>query len=97
MNNTNYQRRSPEQWKSIIDDFTNNDLSGPQYCQQHNIKYASFCKWRQRFLSRTSNEEKPNEAGFMDLSTLINTDSDRSSWHITLKLGHGVELVLKQS
>lgn len=94
MSSTTYQRRTPAQWQTIVDDFVASGLSGQQFCQQNNIKYASFCKWRQRLLSVPEKTPMNEAASFLDLSTL--GDGNASSWHITLKLGNGVELVLSQ-
>ncbi len=89
--------RSREHWQSIIDDFNTSTLSGPKFCEQHKIPYGSFSKWRQK-LSATEPLDKTNssDASFLDLSSLADSQSD-SQWHITLKLGNGVELVLSQS
>ncbi|WP_407690500.1 IS66 family insertion sequence element accessory protein TnpA [Salinibius halmophilus] len=38
-------------------------LSAPKFCEQQNISYASFIKWRQKF-SASSAEVKPsNQTG----------------------------------
>ncbi|MDH5548007.1 MAG: IS66 family insertion sequence element accessory protein TnpB [Gammaproteobacteria bacterium] len=94
MSNTAYQRRTPAQWQTIVDNFVASGLSGQAFCQQNHIKYASFCKWRQRLLSEPKKVPLNNAAPFLDLATL--GDSHSSSWHITFKLGNGVELVLSQ-
>lgn len=93
MSNSNSIRRTPEQWQSIINDFSASDLSGAQFCKQKNIQYAGFCKWRQRLLN---NPDAPAEPAFLDLSALAG-NSTSPTWNITLKLGNGVELVLSQS
>ena len=89
--------RSREQWQSIIDDFSTSDLSAPKFCKQNDLPYGSFAKWRQKLLSpsTTSNPESPT-ASFFDLGSLAGADP-KSAWHITLKLGNGVELVLSQA
>lgn len=92
MSNSNYTRRTPEQWQAIINDFSASDLSGAQFCKQKNIQYASFCKWRQRLLNH---QDVSAEPAFLDLSSLAGGATD-PTWHITLKLGNGVELVLSQ-
>lgn len=95
----NQQRkyRSREQWQIIIDDFAHSSLSAPAYCQQNNIPYGSFAKWRPK-LSALSNQSERSLASpaFLDLSTLSPADNT-AAWHITLKLGNGVELVLSQA
>ena len=89
------KRRSPEQWQAVVDDYVASGLSGTQFCQQNEVQYASFCKWRQRLLSTPEKPEKNDTPAFVDFSALNGTRG--SSWHITLKLGNGVELVLRQA
>jgi hypothetical protein len=89
--------RTREQWQSIIDDFDQSTLSAPAYCEQNNIPYGSFAKWRPK-LSEQSGPLAPSSEppAFLDLSALSPTDN-AAVWHITLKLGNGVELVLSQA
>lgn len=89
--------RSREQWQSIINDFAQSTLSAPAYCQQHDIPYGSFAKWRIRLSARLSQTDPVSaQPSFLDLSELSPADST-AAWHITLKLGNGVELVLSQA
>lgn len=89
--------RSREQWQSIINDFAQSTLSAPAYCEQNNIPCGSFAKWRPK-LSRQSGQLGPSSVPpvFLDLGALPSSMSD-AAWHITLKLGNGVELVLSQA
>jgi len=97
MSNPAYTRRTPEQWQSIVTDFAASQLSGAAFCKQHHIQYASFCKWRQKLkFSSSHSEPTPLATSFLDLSTLPSMDNG-NHWHITLKLGNGVELVLSQA
>lgn len=89
--------RSRDQWQAIIDDFSSSGLSAPKFCEQHDVPYSSFSKWRQKLLSSSvvsSSENSP--ASFLDLRSLAGADA-KNAWHITLKLGNGVELVLSQA
>lgn len=100
MTHTTYIRRTQAQWRSIIDDFATSDLSGAAFCKQHQIQYASFCKWRQKLLPATNAilPDHPSSNAFIDLASLADANGQQSSaWHITLKLGNGVELVLSQA
>ncbi len=92
-----YTRRTPEQWLSLIEAQQQSGLSAPRYCDHHELSYASFCKWRQRFAeSQTHRGETPVGArsDFVDLSDLAVSSPGR--WHITLSLGDGVELTLSR-
>ena len=40
--------RSRDQWQSIMVDFSSSGLSAPKYCEQNNLPYGSFAKWRQK-------------------------------------------------
>ena len=100
MTNPNSARRTPEQWHTIIDDFSASPLSGAAFCKQHQIQYASFSKWRIKLLSsaKTVQPTRQTSSSFIDLASLTDQNTqDTMTWHITLKLGNGVELVLSQA
>lgn len=88
------KHRTPAQWQSIIDKYVASGLSGMRFCEEHTIGYASFCKWRQRLLSAPQAPQAHSAPSFVDLSSLGQLSG--ASWHITLRLGNGVELVLSQ-
>jgi len=96
---TQYTRRSPEQWQALIQQWQESGLSAPQFCEQNEVGYASFCNWRKRFNTQDSpGEESSSEAQFIDLQSLTSTSSPNSkSWNIVLSLGNGVELRLSQN
>ena len=87
-----YQRKTSEQWLALVDAQQQSSLSGAKFCDQHDISYASFCKWKQRFSS--SQEPSSNDIpDFVDLSSMA---SATGRWRITLSLGDGVELQLSR-
>lgn len=89
--------RSRDQWQSIVDDFSSSGLSAPKFCEQNDLPYGSFAKWRQKLLSpAAASNSEASQASFLDLSSLPGADS-KKSWNIILKLGNGVELVLSQA
>ncbi len=94
-----YQRRSPEQWKELIEQYSDSSLSAKKFCDAQGIGYASFCKWRQKLTERSTEEapQSPKSANpnFIDLGSLATPDEP--NWHIVLKLGNGVELCLSQA
>ncbi|WP_028301898.1 IS66 family insertion sequence element accessory protein TnpA [Oceanospirillum beijerinckii] len=94
-----YTRRSPEQWKILIQQWQESGLSAPQFCEQNEVGYASFCNWRKRFNAHDLPAEGfSSEAQFIDLQSLTATSADDSKgWNIVLSLGNGVELRLSQS
>ncbi|MBD3645890.1 MAG: IS66 family insertion sequence element accessory protein TnpB [Pseudomonadales bacterium] len=93
-----YQRRSPQEWKSLVEGQVESGLSAPQFCEGNDISYASFSVWKRRFQSTephaTTDNRLEEQSGFIDLSTL--PSSPESGWRITLRLGNGVELELSQ-
>ncbi|MCA1772772.1 MAG: IS66 family insertion sequence element accessory protein TnpB [Halomonas sp.] len=73
-------------------------MSAPQFCQQENIGYASFCHWRKRLAdSSTKSLANSGEASFLDLSSLMGTSASGPGLNIVLSLGNGVELRLSQN
>lgn len=95
------KHRSAEQWQHLIDQQQSSDLPVNDFCTQHGIGYASFCKWRKRLADRPiSDNNRPGaeKANFLDLSALMgNTTSSAAQWNIVLSLGNGVELRLSQN
>lgn len=93
------KRRTPEQWRDLVDQQRDSGLSAMQFCKQQSIGYASFCSWRKRLSeSPVSDSTSSDEAGFLDLSSLMGASSSSGSgWNIVLSLGNGVELRLSQN
>ena len=93
------KHRTPEQWKTLVDQQRDSGLSAPQFCKRESIGYASFCNWRKRLSDPSMDESSGSgEAGFLDLSSLVgNSPSSGPSWNIVLSLGNGVELRLSQN
>lgn len=92
-----YSRRTSEQWFTLVEAQQQSGLSAPRYCEQHELSYASFCKWRQRFAERqTPGSGTPvgTTSDFVDLSGLASAAPGR--WQIILSLGDGVELKLSR-
>lgn len=89
-----YARRSSSEWQQIIEDQAQSGLSAPQYCEQHQVSYASFSKWRQHF-SGTKTPSDSMHSDFIDLSQVPDL-SGSGYWNITLRLGDGVELRLSR-
>ena len=98
-------RRTADQWRAILKQFQQSGLSAPKFCEQYDIGYGSFCKWRQRFNLESDTRmqsSEPSSPTFIDLGVLESrSDSSQAasspSWHIVLKLGNGVELCLSQT
>lgn len=89
-----YQRKSSEQWQSLVEDQQQSGLSAAKFCEQNQIAYASFCKWKQRFATSQVGCKEQSQSDFVDLSSIQPNSLDK--WHITLALGDGVELTLSR-
>jgi hypothetical protein len=92
-----YTRRTSEQWLTLVEAQQQSGLSVPRYCEQHELSYASFCKWRQRFAqaqTHVSGATVAESSDFVDLSELAASAPGR--WQIILSLGDGVELKLSR-
>lgn len=99
MKRTSQKRHSKAQWQAIVEQYQASGLSGTQFCKAHGIAYASFCKWRQRFLLPENAHIECSKMApltqFIDVGSL--SHQAEKPWHIVLKLGNGVELCLSQS
>ena len=85
-------RRTREQWESIIRDFDQSNLSVKDYCQQNQLSYQSFIKWRGVFSHQPSS--------FLDLTpkhpSAVEVISSQD-WDVELQLGAQVILRLKSA
>ncbi|TCS36706.1 IS66 family insertion sequence element accessory protein TnpA [Reinekea marinisedimentorum] len=88
-----YRRKSSEQWQSLVEAQQHSGLSAAKFCEQNQIAYTSFCKWKQRFPTSQVDRNERSQSDFVDLRS-ISPGSDK--WHITLALGDGVELTLSR-
>ena len=90
---TRRQRRNQAQWQALINEQQSSGLTAMAFCQANDLGYASFNRWKSR-LSGTVPEASgvSHDQGFIDLSALPSSSSDR--WQITLKLDNGMELQL---
>lgn len=76
-------RRSAEQWQVLIDEQSESGLSAPQFCNQRNIGYASFCQWRKRLSNPTDPTQQ--EPTFLAVNARA-PDSDNPRWLVELEL-----------
>lgn len=93
-------RRTQAQWKDIIEQQQQSDLTIQQFCTEHAINPASFYQWRHRMAEPQPAQDAENPSSFIDLSALSSDRTRHSNpekpWHIVLSLGNGVELRLSQ-
>ena len=48
-------------WRAVLQDWQESRLSGPEYCQQHDIKYHNLKDWRKEI--RRRDQERPKNVG----------------------------------
>lgn len=85
--------RSESEWRQIIQNYKESQLTQDEFCQQTGIPKSSFYNWHRRLKSATD-DPTPN---FVSLSNLNLSDSNGLSWDIELDLGQGVCLRLRGS
>lgn len=98
MKRTHTPRRSSAEWQRLIDQHQRSGLSAAHFCRDHQLPYASFCKWRSRLTAlaetKSSQSAESTSSGFIDLSQRC--PAPMSGWEITLHLGDGVTLQLRR-
>jgi transposase-like protein len=87
-------RRTRSQWQAIIAEFEQSTLGVQEFCQQHDLAYSSFAKWRS--LLRQESKNSTSSVSFIEMPSLSPAQS-RSNWTIELDLGTGVTLRLMQN
>ena len=73
--NTRLAKRnySIQQWKAIIQDRNNTNLTVDEYCKQNGLSRNSYCSWLR--IIREEALEQSAESGFVELSLPAETDS----------------------
>ncbi len=69
-------RRSESEWRQIIQNYKDSQLTQDAFCQQAGIPKSSFYNWHRR-LTSTTDGRTPN---LINLSDLTTSDSNRLSW-----------------
>lgn len=86
-------RKTQKQWKAIMDDFERSPLSSKAYCDDKDLAYGTFSKWRRRL----AKPGIPKQASPLVELTLpaqaIQSASD--NWQVELALGNGMTLRLR--
>ena len=92
--NPRQPRRSREEWRQLITQFDQTDLSGTEFCQQQNISYQSFAKWRSTLRSEHTTTLSP----FIEITPnpSLSRTADSSDWAIELVIGHHLILRIRQ-
>lgn len=87
------QRRSREQWRTIIRAFEASGLSSREYCHEQGLTPSVFGKWNRVFRSESGItpfiELPPSLAG------VLSSGQVEKDWRVELELGAGVVLRLR--
>jgi len=75
-------RRSPEEWREIIEQQQRSGLSRARFCRRERIARTTFEKWEQKL-------RPTGDAGFVELTS---TASGSESWSLELELPGGAIL-----
>lgn len=49
------QRRTKDQWQELVDECSKSGLSVKVFCEQKQINYTSFSKWKWKLKSKSNN------------------------------------------
>jgi len=93
-----YQRRSADEWQSLVREQGVSGLSAKAFCTERGIGEASFYKWRQRFAAE-KHLPASSALPFVDVSALAIASGGKMShrqWLIELELGDGLILRLNR-
>lgn len=91
-------RYTKEQWQQFLQDQEQSGLKAKAYCQQHQLSYASFSKWRSTLRAEA---KQVSNAKFIELTPShhdpesFRSASERQAWDIELSLGPQVTLRIR--
>ena len=87
-------RLTREQWADLIEQQNQSDLSIEAFCQEQDIGFASFGKWKRR-LSDTTTKESGFKAMHVESPPIAATEPDPAT--ITLSIGTSMTLTIVQT
>jgi ATP-dependent helicase YprA (DUF1998 family) len=83
-----YVRRSPQQWRQILDEFAASGLDRSTFCRERGLVRETLRQAERRL---GSTEEQPS---FVELSPDLVNDLPERRWEIELEFGDGLVLRL---
>ena len=90
-------RRGQDEWRDIIARFEQSGQTRNQFCNEHNLGFSTFSRWRHQ-LRRAGASTLPSnsEASFIELEPPTASNLSQA-WDVELELGAGVVLRLRRS
>lgn len=94
-------RRSPAQWRSLVDAFSRSSETRKQFCSRHGVAPSTFSWWQRRL--RDVRLPAPVDAArapglFVELSGQpTGATPSMPPWDVELELGGGVVLRLRRT
>ena len=90
------QRRSREEWHSILQEQQQSGLTQSQFCQSRGLSLASFYSWKQKLKPVSPDPiQTSSQESWLELPVQGAKTSD-SSWDIELKLPGNIILRMRQ-
>ncbi len=87
--------RSREQWQALLDQYERSGLSPRAFCQQWDLSYGTFSRWRRRLLSDQDDTTLPASPDlFVELANHAESPA-AASWDVELQLGENTFLRLR--
>jgi len=91
--------RSPQQWQTLLDQYSSSGLSQRAFCRQAGLSYGSFSHWRRRLrcdepLAGTASD---GPELFVELANqAVDSPADFAGWDVELQLSEQVFLRLRR-
>ncbi len=96
-------RRSPREWRALIQAFSHSGVTRSQFCTRHGVALSTFDWWRRRLRRASATRPEPNtppspaKALFVEVAQEDKPMATVSArWDVELDLGGGVFLRLRR-
>ena len=93
--------RTQRQWKALLNEFNDSELSRSAFCKKHRIATSSLYRWQQLFA-----EQSGGASDFIDVTQPLSSTAAPApapahvrdnDWQVELELGVGIVLRLRTS
>ncbi len=80
-----FSRRTPEQWRNLIDQQYESGLSQKAFCQSHGLSLATFTNWKRRLKHPAETEihhQPEQQQDWIEFETHLPEQSANTGWHM---------------